>query len=94
MSSNTEAYSKPLDQMSTEHISMRIQQKQREINIFLEHILTRAQVQEYTEQQYGELLVLLQEASEFIEEVPVDEKCILEWTEKRRSLMKKIQKKL
>jgi len=51
-------------------------------------------VQEYTEQQHDELLVLLQEALAFIEEVPVDEKCLLEWTEKRSTLMDKIQKKL
>ncbi len=62
--------------------------------MFLEQIFTRAHVQEYTEQQHDELLVLLQEALAFIEEVPVDERCVLEWAEKRSKLMDKIQKKL
>ncbi len=94
MSSIAELQRKQLEQMTTEQISISIQQNQRKINTFLEQLFTRAHVQEYTEQQHEELLVLLQEALDFIEEVPVDEKRVAEWTGKRRALMDKIQRKL
>jgi transposase len=94
MSSTAELQRKQMEQMTTEQISISIQQNQREINTFLEHLFTRAHVQEYTEQQHEELLALLQEAQELIEEVPVDEKRATEWAEKRRALMGKIQRKL
>ena len=94
MSSIAELQRKQLEQMTTEQISISIQQNQREINTFLEQLFTRAHVQEYTEQQHEELLVLLQEVLEFIEEVPVDEKRVVEWAEKRRMLTNKIQRKL
>ena len=92
MSNSTEVRHKQLDQMSMEHISTRIWQNQREANMLLEQLLTRAHMQEYTEQQHGELLVLLQEALNFIEEVPVDERCILEWAGQRSTLIGKIRK--
>ncbi len=94
MSSSIEVQHKQLDRMSTEEISTRIQQSQREIDILLEQLFTRAQVQGYTEQQYDELLVLLQEAMAFIEAVPVDERRLLEWTERRSALLEKLNRKI
>jgi queuine/archaeosine tRNA-ribosyltransferase len=94
MSTIAELQRKQLEKMTTEQISIHIQQIQQELNTFLDQLFTRAHVQEYTEQQYEESLLLLQEALAFIEEVPVDERDVSEWAGKRKKLMDQIQKKL
>ena len=91
MSDEEEVQRQQLESMSTEQIRARIKESQGEINTFIEQLLTRAMVQAYTEQQYNELLTLIQEAVIFVEGVsPLP----LEWIGKRNELLAKLKRKL
>ncbi len=76
--------------MTTEQITVRMQEHQQRINIFVEQLTLRASLQGYTEQQYDDLLTLVQKVLIYIEEVPVAS----EWAERRNALMIEIREKL
>jgi hypothetical protein len=85
----TEIQRTQIERMSTEQISGRVKQNQHEIDMFLEQIFTRASLQEYSENQYNELVELLKEAKSIITEctVPQDlEEKRREWMEKASTL--------
>ena len=80
-----------LERMTTTEIAARIEEHQEEMSTFIEQLVTRSMLQEYTEQQYDELLTLLQECLTFLEEVsPLP----LQWIERRNELLASIKKKL
>ncbi|MBA2679745.1 MAG: hypothetical protein H0U76_15270 [Ktedonobacteraceae bacterium] len=90
MSSNAESQRKQLEGMTTEQISLRIEQGQGEIDMFIEQLVTRASLQGDAERQYDELLALLQESLAFLGKVPMPQ----EWEERRNELVSKIEKKI
>lgn len=90
MSTNAELQRKQLESMTTEQISLRIEQSQCEMNMFMEQLVTRASLQGYAEQQYDVLLALLQELLAFIGKVPMTQ----EWGERRDELVSKVEKKI
>ena len=91
MSDEEEVQRRQLESMTTEQIRARIKGNQGEINTFVEQLMTRAAVQAYTEQQCDELLILVEEALEFIEGVSL---LPLEWVGRRNELIVKLRKKL
>ncbi len=82
---------KQLDQMSVDQIVSRIQQNQREIEMFLGPLFTRARVQEYTEEKYNELLALLQETVPLLEGFLVGDTITPEWVIKSSEVVRKLQ---
>ena len=76
--------------MTTQQIAARMQENQREQDTFLEQLVTRSSLQEYTERQYDELLALLQACLTYLEEVPAT----LQWVGTRNELIAGIKKKL
>ncbi len=91
MSDDAEVQRKQLEGMTIEQLVARIQQNQYENKKFIEQLVIHATVQDYTEQQYNELLILLQEALTFLEELS---SLPLEWVERRNELLVKLRKKL
>ncbi len=85
-----DAIQKQLEDMTTERIEACIQQNQHENKKLIEQLVTRAAIQEYTEQQYEEQRILLQEALTFLEEASITG----EWVERRNELMGRLRKKL
>ncbi len=63
---------------------------QTEIDVRLDVLNNRAAAQEYTERQYYEVRMRLQEAIAFLEEVPIPS----EWTERRNELLATLKRKL
>ncbi len=61
-----------------------------EIDVRLGILNNRATVQEYTERQYYEVRMRLQEAIAFLEEVPIP----LEWTERKNQLLAELKKEV
>ncbi len=61
-----------------------------EIDVRLGILNNRATVQEYTERQYYEVRMRLQEALAFLEEVPIP----LEWTERKNQLLAELKKEV
>ena len=91
MSNDEEFQRRQLESMTTTEITARMEENQREQNTFLEQLVTRSSLQEYTERQCDELLALVQEALTFIEGVsPLP----LEWVGRRNELIVKLRKKL
>lgn len=90
MSNEPEGQPEQLGSMTTDQITARMQDHQQHINIFLDHLILRASIQGYTEQQHDELLTLVQEAVTYLEEVPVP----LEWRDRRNELIMKLREKL
>ena len=76
--------------MTTDQITARIHEHQRQINEYVEQLVLRACLQGYTEQQQDELLTLVQEVITYIQEVPVP----LEWVERRNTLLAKLCEKV
>ena len=85
---------KQLHQMSVEHLILRIQHNQRETDVFLRELTTRANLQEYTEGQHNELLTLLREAETLMKGIHEGEMVIAEWITDSDKLMSKIRRKL
>ena len=90
MSDDEEVQRQQLEGMTTEQITARIRENRREMNTFIDQLAIRAHVQEYTEQQYNELLTLLQESLTYIEGAP----STLEWVGRRNELLARLKKKL
>ncbi len=90
MSEDSKVQKTPIEQMTIEQITDCMKENQRQITTLLDQLTLRASIQSYTEQQYDELLTLVQEALTYIEEVPVS----LEWVERRNELIAKLNKKL
>ena len=90
MNDDEEVQRRQLESMTTEQITVRMKENQRQINIFLDQLITRASLQNYTEQQYNELLRLIQECLTYIEGVPAT----LEWVGRRNELLARLRKKL
>jgi hypothetical protein len=61
-----------------------------EIDVRLDVLNNRATIQEYTERQYYEVRMRLQEAVAFLEEVPIS----LEWTERKNQLLAELKKEV
>ena len=91
MSDDEDVQRQQLESMTTEEITAHIQENQREINIFIQQLASRAYVQQYTEQQYNELLTLLQESLTFIEGLSPFP---LEWIGRRNELIVKLKRKV
>lgn len=91
MGDEIEFQRKQLDQMSVEQIAARVRQNQREIDMFLEPLFTRARVQEYTEEKYTELLALLQETLPLLKEFLVGDTVTLEWINRSSEVVRKLQ---
>lgn len=90
MSNDAEVQQKQLEGMTAGQLEARITQNLYESQRFIEHLVNRATVQEYTEQQYEEQRTLLQEAHIFIERVPVTPELV----EMRNELLGKLKRKL
>lgn len=63
---------------------------QTEIAFRLDVLNNRAAVQEYTERQYYDVRMRLQEAIAFLEAVPIP----LEWTERKNQLLVELKKEV
>ncbi len=81
MSTNEDEEKQRLEDLSTATL-------QTEIDVRLDVLSSRAAVQEYTERQYYEVRMRLQEAIAFLEEVPIP----LEWREKKNQLLTELKK--
>lgn len=79
-----------IEHMTTEQIMARMRENEHQVHVFLDQLIIRASIQDYTERQYDELLTLVQEALTYIEEIPVP----LEWAERRNELIATLRKKL
>ncbi len=83
MSKNEDEEKKHLEDLSTAVLYA-------EIEVRLDILNNRAAIQEYTERQYYEVGMRLQEAIAFLEEFPVP----LEWTERKNQLLAELKKEV
>ncbi len=81
MSTNEEEREKYLEDQSTATLQKGIQNR-------LDVLTNRAATQEYTERQYYEVSLRLQEVIAFLEEVPIPS----EWTERKNQLLADLKK--
>lgn len=80
-----------IEKMTPEQLSAHIQHRQQEITQFVDQLVSHAALQTYADQQYDELLVLLEEALTVLEGISPFP---LEWMEKRNALIAKIKRKV
>ena len=90
MNDEVEIQPKQLGSMTTNQITARMNEHQRQMNEYVEQLVLRASLQGYTERQHDELLTLIQEVVTYIQEVPVP----LEWVERRNELLAKLCEKV
>ncbi len=90
MSNESETQPKQPGSMTTEQITARILEHQRQVNVYVEHLTLRASLQGYTEQLHDELLTLVQEALTYLEEAPAP----LELRDRQDALIVKLREKL
>jgi len=83
MSMDEEEEKKRLEDLSTATLHT-------ELAFRLDILTNRAAVQEYTERQYYEVRMRVQEAIAFLEEVPIP----LEWTERKNQLLTELKKEV
>lgn len=82
-----------LEGMTTEQLSVRIQQNQQEIETFLGQLVIRAQTQEYTEDYSTDVLLLLQEALQLLVKVPRGT-VPSEWMAERDQFVEKVTQRI
>ena len=90
MANDEEMQRKQLEEMTTEQLTARMQRNEHDNKKCVEQLVIRATVQGYTEQQYNELLTLVQEALPLLEEISG----VPEWVERRDELLVQFRKKL